>query len=90
MVLEQLNLDEPKTKAMVRILAALSVDSSALIVNGEPEDKVVKSARNLPGIKTIPANLLNVVDILSYKTLLMTVAAVRITERLWGLSHASL
>jgi len=83
-VVEQLELDEPKTKEMVRILAALGVDSSALIATSEPEDNVVKSARNLAGIKTMPANLLNVVDILSHKVLLMTVAAVRKVEQLWG------
>jgi len=84
MVLEQLELDEPRTKEMVRILAALGVDSSALIATSEPEENVVKSARNLPGIKTIPASLLSVIDILSYKMLLMTEAAVRKVEQLWG------
>jgi len=84
MVLEQLKLDEPGTKEMARILAALGVDSSALIATSEPEENVVKSARNLPGIKTIPASLLNVIDILSYKMLLMTEAAVRKVEQLWG------
>jgi len=84
MVLEQLKLDEPRTKEMARILAALGVDSSALIATSEPEENVVKSARNLPGIKTIPASLLNVIDILSYKMLLMTEAAVRKVEQLWG------
>jgi large subunit ribosomal protein L4 len=84
MVLQELELDEPKTKEMVRILTALGVDSSALIITGEPENNVVKSSRNLVGIKTLPASLLNVVDILSYKMLLMTVAAVRRAEQLWG------
>ncbi len=84
MILEQLNLDEPKTKEMVRILVALGVDSSALIATSEAEENVVKSARNLPGIKIIPAGLLNVVDILSYKRLLMTEAAVGKVEQLWG------
>jgi len=83
-VLEELKFDEPRTKEMANILAALGLDSSALIVTSEPEGNVVKSARNLPGIKTIPANLLNVVDILSYKMLLMTEAAVRKAEELWG------
>jgi len=90
MVLEQLELKEPKTKEMVRILAALGVDSSALIVTEEPGDNLVKSARNLAGIKTIPASVLNVVDLLSYKILLMTEAAVRKAEQLWGGSNASL
>jgi len=83
-VLEELKLDEPKTKEIVRILAALGVDSSALIVTGEPEVNVVKSARNLPRVKTSPASLLNVVDILSYKSVLMTEVAVRRAEYLWG------
>jgi len=83
-VLEQLKLEEPRTKQMAGILAALGVDSSALIVTSEPEESVVKSARNLAGIKTMPANILNVVDILSYKMLLMTEAAVRKAEQLWG------
>lgn len=84
MVLEQLTLAEPKTKDMVRILGALGVDASALIVTAEPEENVVKSARNLPGVKTMPASLLNAVDILAYKMLLMTVPAVRKAEELWG------
>ncbi len=86
LVLEELKLEQPKTKDMVKILAALGVDSSALIVTSEPEENVVKSARNLPGIKTMPASLLNVVDILSHKMLLITVATVRKAEELWGLS----
>ena len=95
-VLEQLKLDEPKTKDMVRILAALGVGRSALIVIDEPESNVVKSARNLALIKTLPARLLNVVDVLSHNMLLMTEDAVRKAEQLWeqkpsqGISNASL
>jgi len=84
MVVEQLKFDEPRTKEMAQILAALGADSSALVVTREPEANVAKSARNLPGIKTMPASLLNVVDILSCRTLLMTEAAVRKAEELWG------
>jgi large subunit ribosomal protein L4 len=90
MVLEQLKLDQPKTKEMETFLAALGVDSLALIVTDEPEENVVKSAHNLVWIKTMPANMLNVVDILSYKRLLMTEAAVRKVEQLWGGSNASI
>jgi len=96
MVLEQLELDEPKTKEVARILAVLGVDSSALIVTREAEENVVKSARNLPEIKTLPASLLNVVDLLSCNRLLMTEAAVHKAEEIWGEkpsrgeSHASL
>jgi len=89
-ILEQLRLEEPRTEEMIKILAALGVGSSALIVTDQPETNVVKSARNLQGIKTLPANLLNVVDILSYKMLLMTEAAVREAEQLWGVNRAPL
>ena len=83
-ILEQLKLDQPRTKEKVKILVALGVDSSAIVVTSEPDESVVKSARNLPEIKIMPASLLNVVDILSGKMLLMTVAAVRKAEELWG------
>jgi large subunit ribosomal protein L4 len=83
-VLEQLKFDQPKTKEMAQILAALGVDSSALIATSEPEAGIVKSARNLTGIEITPASLLNVVDILSHRILLMTEAAVRKAEQIWG------
>ena len=84
MVLKELKFGEPKTKEMVQLLAALGVNSSALVVTSKPEDSVIKSARNLKRIQTLPANLLNVLDILSHKMTLMTVTAVRKAEELWG------
>ncbi len=83
-ILEVLSLDEPKTREMVRILEALKVDSTALIVTSEPKTNVIKSARNIPGIKTRPASVLNVLDIISNKALVMEVGAVRKAEELWG------
>ena len=88
-ILQQLELAEPKTKMMAEILSALGVDAPALVVTPEPEVNVIKSARNLKGVKTTPANLLNVLDILSHKMLLMSVAAVRKAEQLWGESAAT-
>jgi large subunit ribosomal protein L4 len=95
-VLDSLTFEEPKSKQMLRILEALHIDSTALVVTSEAKENVVKSACNLPGIETRPADLLNVVDVLSRKTLLMEVAAVRRAEQLWGetsseeMSNASL
>ncbi|MDD5082118.1 MAG: 50S ribosomal protein L4 [Dehalococcoidales bacterium] len=83
LVVEQLQLGEPKTKEMARILAALKADASVLIATVEPEENVIKSARNLPGVKTTLAGLLNVLDLLSYKTVLLTEDAVRHVEQLW-------
>jgi len=83
-VLEAFDLAEPKTRQMIDTLTALGIDSSTLIVTREPEENVIKSARNIPEIKTLPANVINILDILSHKTLLMTEAAVRAAEKLWG------
>jgi len=83
-VLEELKLNLPKTREMISILSALGIDSSTLIVTGDVEANVVKSARNLQGVKTLPARLLNIVDLLSYPLLVMTVEAVRSAEELWG------
>jgi large subunit ribosomal protein L4 len=84
MVLDELRLEEPKTKEMVKVLAALGIEASALIATSEPEENIIRSARNLPEVKTIPARLLNVVDITSHKILLMTETAVRQVEQMWG------
>ncbi|MBI4296641.1 MAG: 50S ribosomal protein L4 [Chloroflexi bacterium] len=83
-VLDQLNFEEPKTREMASALDALKVDSSALIVTAQPETNVIKSARNIPEVKTLPAQQLNVVDLLSHKRLVMTEDAVRKAEELWG------
>ncbi len=83
-VIEELELSEPKTKEMVRILIGLGVDTSALIVTAGPEANVARSARNLSLVKTLPASILNVVDLLSYRVLVMTESAVRKAEELWG------
>jgi len=83
-VLEEWDFSEPKTKKMIEALKALGVDSSALIVTPEPNENVIKSARNLKKIKTLPANVISVNEILSYKILLMTEGAVRVAEKLWG------
>ena len=83
-IVDSLQLGEVKTKAMANALSMLGINTSALIATVEAEASMVKSVRNLPGIKTIPAPLLNVADMLSCETLIMTVAAVRRAEELWG------
>ena len=66
-IMESLKLDEIKTKNVAGILDAMKVDNTTLVVTGEGNVNLVKSARNLPGVKTLPANLLNVVDIISHQ-----------------------
>ncbi|MBN2238569.1 MAG: 50S ribosomal protein L4 [Dehalococcoidales bacterium] len=83
-VIDELAMEQPSTKEMAGILIAVGVDRSALIVTAETDTNVVKSARNIPGMNTSPANLLNVVDVIASRKLLMTVDAVRKAEELWG------
>ena len=83
-IVDKLQLDEPRTKGVLDILLALRVGTSVIIVNAEAEANVIKSARNLPGVKTMPARLLNVADLLSHRAIIMTVDAVRRAEELWG------
>jgi large subunit ribosomal protein L4 len=83
-VIEPFVFEKPKTKEMANIIKALGIKKSVLIVDGKPETNFVKSAHNIPDVKTLPANLLNVVDLLSYGTVVMTEPAVRKAEELWG------
>ncbi|MQY56170.1 MAG: 50S ribosomal protein L4 [Dehalococcoidia bacterium] len=83
-VIEELAFEMSRTKDVVDILSALDVDSTALIVTEHSNRNVVKSARNLANSKVLPSALINVLDLLSYKTLIITVPALRNIERIWG------
>jgi len=83
LVLDSLTMDEPKTKEIVKLMKALNV-TSAILALPEVDDIIIKSARNLPKVKTMPARQLNVADMLAYDKLLMTEAALRQIEELWG------
>ena len=83
-LVQELNLEKPKTKEMINVLSSLGVDSSALILTAQPRPGVVKSAANLPEVRVLPAALVNVLDLLSYKMLIATVPAIRNIEQIWG------
>jgi large subunit ribosomal protein L4 len=83
-VLDKFSFEAPKTKEMIKLLDILKLEKTALIVTSAPETNVIKSARNIPGVKTLPANTLNAVDLLSHEALLMTEDAVRRAEQIWG------
>ncbi len=83
-ILDGFNFEEPRTKKMVEVLAALKVNTSALVITPESEPNLIKSSRNIPEIDTINVNVINILDIMSHKMLLMTEAAVRVAEKLWG------
>ncbi len=83
MVLEDLKLDEIKTKKMAAVLESLKV-SKALVVVGEKNDNVTLSAKNIPSIRTALPNSINVYDILKYDTLVLTKDAVAKIEEVYA------
>lgn len=83
-VIDQLPLQKPKTKEIMRILHNVGMERSALLVTAQSDRTVLASARNLPKTKVLPAAHLNVVDMMNHAGLLMTEQAVRVAEQLWG------
>ena len=82
-VVDELKLDEIKTKKFQNILNNLKV-SKALVVVGDDSDNVVKSAKNIPTIKTAYVNTINVYDILKYNTVVATKTAVANIEEVYA------
>ena len=80
LVVDQLKLEQPKTAEMAKVLKALGVTSSALVVTRKPEAGIVRSAQNLQGIRTLPADLLNVKDLLTYSYMVIGVDGLRAVE----------
>jgi len=83
-LLQELDFEEPKTKSMINVLSSLGIDDSTLILTGQSTPNVVKSAANLPKVKVVPSDLVNVLDLLSYEILIATVPAIRNIEQIWG------
>jgi large subunit ribosomal protein L4 len=83
-VLDSLALDAIKTKSMVGVLSNLKIDSTALIVIDSNNVNVIKSAKNIPGVKTAFVNTLNVFDILKYDKFIITKDVVEKVEEVYA------
>ncbi len=79
-VIDDLQMDAPKTREMESVLGNLSIQSSALILLGEANPTIQKSAANIPDVKTLRAQYLNVRDLLGYDFLIMPLGAVKAIE----------
>ena len=82
-VLDELTLNEIKTKNFVNVMKNLNV-AKALVVLGENSENVVKSAKNVADVKTAFVNTINVYDILKYNTVVATKAAVAAIEEVYA------
>ncbi|MBI2854284.1 MAG: 50S ribosomal protein L4 [Chloroflexi bacterium] len=82
-ILQGLSLENGKTKELAHVLENLGSNGTVLVATAEVDPVVIQAARNIPGVKTTPAALLNVLDLLRHRSVLMTVDAVRKAEALW-------
>ena len=78
-VVDKLELETAKTKIMCRALAELNINS-ALIVIAQADEKIERSARNLPNVKVLRVDGLNVFDLIRYEHLILTEAALKVLE----------
>ena len=83
LVLNKITMDEIKTKTIVDMLAALHADKKVLLVLPEKNDKVILSARNIPGVKTALVNTLNVYDVLNADKFIVVKDAVAQMEEVY-------
>ena len=79
-VLDNIAMEAPKTKAMVKVLENLEANRKTLIVMDEVDENVALSARNIPGVKVINSKGLNVYDIVDSTKLVMTEGAIKAVE----------
>jgi large subunit ribosomal protein L4 len=82
-VVDNLEMDAPKTKAFVQVLNNLKAEK-ALVVTNEKNENLVLSARNIPDVKTVPTNAINVYDILNHDSLVITKDAVKAIEEVYA------
>ena len=83
-VVDKIEMNEFKTKTIVNMLKALGAEKKALIVLEQNDEKVVKSAQNIPGVKTAYVNTLNVYDILNAGKVILTKAATQSVEEVYA------
>ena len=87
LILDEFTISEPKTKEMVQILNNLVGDSSALVVipvKDENSEKMNKAANNIPDLKLLMANYMNIRDLLGYDKVIIPLAALDVIESYLG------
>ena len=83
-VIDSIKMDSIKTKDFRAFLTAVKADGKSLVVIPAKDDVIVKSARNIPGVQTSMANLINVYDILKAKYLVLDKEALTVIEEVFA------
>ena len=82
-VLDELKFDAPKTKEMVKVLENVKANKKALIITAEKDDNIVKSAANIPGVRTALVGTMNVYEIVNYNSFIVTKEAIEKIEEVY-------
>ena len=82
-VVDELKFEAPKTKEMIKFLQAVNADKKALIITAEKDENVVKSAANIPGVRTALATTMNVYEIVNHTSFIVTKEAVELIEEVY-------
>lgn len=83
-VLDELNFDAPKTKEMVKVLENIKADKKALIVTAERNENLIKSAANIPGVRTAMVSTMNVYEIINHTNFVVTKDAINKIEEVYA------
>ncbi len=83
-VLDELKMAEPKTKEMVKVLKNLNIGKKALIITAEKDENVVRSAANIPGVRTALVSTMNVYEIINHTNFIVTKDAIKKIEEVYS------
>ncbi len=83
-VLEDLKLDAPKTKLMAGVLNKFDAKKALVVTYGDSSDSVVRASGNIPNVKTLAADCVNVYDLVNYDKLIITADAVKKVEEVFA------
>jgi large subunit ribosomal protein L4 len=83
-VLDSLTMDAPRTKDMIKILENIKAGKKSLIVMSAKDENVIKSAANIPGVRTVLVTTMNVYEIINYTNFIITKDAVNKIEEVYS------
>lgn len=83
-VLDALNFDAPKTKEMIKVLGNVNAAKKTLIVLAEKDENVIRSAANIPGVRTALVGTMNVYEIINYTSFIVTKEAINKIEEVYS------
>ena len=83
-VLDELKFEAPKTKEMIKVLENVKAGKKALIVMAEKDENVVRSAANIPGVRTVLVSTMNVYEIINHNNFIVTTEAIKKIEEVYS------